>query len=137
MIRYLDTLVIIHANLNLLKKINSFLISWLHLNFKISVSKLMHKISEFKRGFDFLEYRFIKIFNNRRIRIYVYPTKTSQKYLIWLVGGKCRNFRGVSLFNLIDILKPKIVSWAFCFRYVECGGFFKKMDYLIFLIVKY
>jgi hypothetical protein len=137
MIRYRDTFVITHTNINLLKKINSFLTSWLHLNFKIPVSKLMYRISELKQGFDFLGYRFIKIFKNGKIRIHIYPTKKSQKYLIWLIGSKCRTFRGVSLFNLIDFLKPKIVSWAFYFRYVECRGCLKKIDYLIFLIINY
>jgi hypothetical protein len=40
------------------------------------------------------------------------------------------------LFNLIAFLKPKMLSWAASFRYVECGGCFKKIDYLVLLIVK-
>ena len=137
MVRYLDTFVIIHTNLSILQRIAIFLTGWVKLHFKISVSLDNCKVSESKQGFDFLGYHFIKIFKNGIIRIHIYPTKKSQKHLIWLIGEKCRTFRGISLFNIIEFLKPKMLSWAFYFRYVECSRYFKKMDYLIFLIVKY
>ena len=135
-IRYLDSLLIIHTDLNIQHKIYSFLISWLTLNFKIKLANFVYKVSEIQQGFDFLGYRFIKIFKNGRIKICVYPTKKSQKHLLWLIGEKCRNSRGISLFNLIDFLKPKMLSWAACFRYVQRGRCFKKIDYLVFLMVK-
>lgn len=136
MTRYLDSLVIIHTNLNILNKINTFLTGWFILNFKIKIAKFNNQISEITRGFNFLGYHFIKTLKNGKIKINVYPTKTSQKNIIWVVGEKCRTFRGVSLFNLITFLKPKLLSWASYFRYVECYACFKKTDYLIFLMVK-
>ena len=135
-VRYLDSLLIIQTGLTLLNKINIFVTTWLKLNCRITAAKLTCKVSEFKRGFDFLGYRFIKIFKNRKIKISVYPTKKSQKYLVWLLGEKCRNFRGMTWVNLLDFLKLKMLSWACYFRYVECRECFKKLDYLIFLIVK-
>jgi hypothetical protein len=81
-IRYLDSFLIIHTDLNILHTIYSFLTGWLNLNFKITVSKAIHKVSEIKQGFDFLGYRFIKILKNGKIQIRVYPTKKSQKHLL-------------------------------------------------------
>lgn len=94
-VRYLDSLLIIHPDLKTLNNINTFVITWLKLNCRGTVAKLTCKFSEFKQGFDFLGYRFIKIFKNGKSKIYVYPTKKSQKFLIWLIGEKCRNSRGV------------------------------------------
>ena len=135
-VRYLDSLLITHRDLNTIHKINAFLTCWLNLNFKITVPNSISKVNDIKRGFEFLGYRFIKILKNGESKIHVYPTKKSQKRLIWLIGEKCRKFRGISVFNLIDFLRLKTVSWASFFRYVQCSECFKKIDYLLFLIIK-
>ena len=102
---YLVSLLIIQTDLTLLNKINIFVNTWLQLNCRITAAKLTCKFSEFKPGFAFLWYRFIKIFKNGKIKISVCPTKKSQKYLVWLIGEKCRNFRGISWVNLIDFFE--------------------------------
>nr|YP_009514394.1 putative reverse transcriptase and intron maturase [Caulerpa lentillifera]AXG75898.1 putative reverse transcriptase and intron maturase [Caulerpa lentillifera]QUV75634.1 hypothetical protein [Caulerpa lentillifera] len=106
----------------------------------IDHSYLLNKLETIpvKNGFNFLGYSFIKIFNKQKktYRIKIYPTKENQKRLIKNVGEICRRYRSISSYDLIQILRPKIIGWANYYRYCECSDTFKKMDHFIFRILR-
>jgi len=67
-------------------------------------------IVESTKGFVFFGYHFINLYKNGNIKVKVYPSKESQKKLIFFIGEKCRQFRSISVFNLINLIKPEILN---------------------------
>ncbi len=134
-VRYLSSLIIIHTNLITLNKINIFLKYWVIQNLIIKSYLWITNFTKLSDGFEFVGYRFIKILKRGIVK--VYPTKKSQKHLIYLIGEKCKKFRGLSIFHLLDFLKVKMLGWASFFRYVRYKKLLKKLDYVVYLLLKF
>lgn len=135
-VRYLDNFVIIHENKELIQKLKLLILRMFKQIFKFPLKIRKIKISDLRMGFSFLGFRFIKLVYNQNYKIKIYPTKCNQKGLIKVIGDWCRSYRSISTYQLIKYLRPKILEWAYYFRYVACQQVFSRMDYQIFQILR-
>lgn len=137
-VRYLDNFVIIHPDKEIVLAAKNEILRWLKLNWGI---KDFHEanisIQSSREGFVFLGFRLIHIKGPAKTyRTKIYPSKKNQKEVIKKIGDFCRKNRSISTYDLISILSPIILNWANDFRFSECKAVFRKMDFLIFQILR-
>lgn len=135
-IRYALHFVVIHDNFDIISKAKNALNEWLSKTSKLHLNETKTKIVDSRNGFNFLGFSIINIVRNGVTRVKIYPSKKNQKLLIQIVGDRCRKFRSISTYSLIESLKPIIVGWGYYFRYSKCKEVFKKMDYMISDIIR-
>ena len=138
-VRYVDSFVIIHHDKEIVLAAKNKIFRWLKSNLGIEQRCLEENVSiqSSREGFGFLGFRLIHIKSPGKIyRLKIYPSKKSQKEVIKKIGDFCRKNRSISTYNLISILSPIILNWANYFRFSECKAIFKKMDFLIFQILR-
>ena len=137
-VRYVDNFVIIHQDKEKVFAAKNEIFRWLKSN--LGIEKRCQEdvsIQSSRAGFVFMGFRLIHIKNPAQTyRIKIYPSKKSQKEVIKKIGDFCRKNRSISTYNLISILSPIILNWANYFRFSECKAIFKKMDFLIFQILR-
>ena len=133
---YVDDFVIIHENFDIISKAKDALNDWLSKTSKLELNETETKIVDSRKGFTFLGFRFINVVRNGVTRVKIYPSKKNQKLLIQTIGDRCRKFRSISTYSLIEFVKPIILGWGYYFRYSECKEVFKKMDYMMFNIIR-
>ena len=138
-VRYVDNFVIIHHDKEIVLAAKNEIFRWLKSNLGIEPRCLEENVSiqSSREGFGFLGFRLIHIKSPAKTyRIKIYPSKKSQKEIIKKIGDFCRKNRSISTYHLISILSPIILNWANYFRFSECKTIFKKMDFLIFQILR-
>ena len=138
-VRYVDNFVIIHPDKERVLAAKNKIFRWLKSNLGIEPRGLEENVSiqSSREGFGFLGFRLIHIKSPAKTyRLKIYPSKKSQKEVIKKIGDFCRKNRSISTYNLISILSPIILNWANYFRFSECKAIFKKMDFLIFQILR-
>ena len=135
-IRYVDDFVIIHENLETLIKLKQILIEWFNNTSKLVLNEEKTKIVKSTHGFNFLGFRCINIYKNGNMKVKIYPSKKNQKNIIASISEICKKFRTIHTFKLIELLKPKILSWINYFKYIECKKVFNKLDYSIYQIFR-
>ena len=138
-VRYVDNFVIIHHDKEIVLAAKNEIFRWLKSNLGIEPRCLEENVSiqSSREGFGFLGFRLIQIKSPAQTyRIKIYPSKKSQKEVIKKIGDFCRKNRSISTYHLISILSPIILNWANYFRFSECKAIFKKMDFLIFQILR-
>ena len=135
-VRYVDNFVIIHPDKEIVLGAKTEIFRWLksHIASRCHANITIHSSRE---GFVFLGFRLIHIKSSAKsYRTKIYPSKNSQKEVIKKIGDFCRKNRSISTYDLISILSPIILNWANYFRFSECKAIFKKMDFLIFQILR-
>lgn len=137
-VRYGDNFAIIHPDKEIVFAAKNAIFRWLKSNWGI---KDFHEanlsIHSSREGFVFLGFRLIHIKGpTQTYRTKIYPSKKKQKEVIKKIGDFCRKNRSISTYDLISILSPIILNWANYFRFSECKAVFKKMDFLIFQILR-
>jgi len=135
-IRYMCNFVVIHESLKIVFDTFSILTKWFTTTSQLLLREEKINIVESTKGFVFFGYHFINLYKNGNIKVKVYPSKESQKKLIFFIGEKCRQFRSISVFNLINLIKPEILNWASYYKYIKCRRIFCKLDYLILQILR-
>ena len=143
-IHYIDNFLILHHDKEMVLSAKNEIFCWLKSNFGIGFSQYKEwtqeaniSIQSSRAGFVFLGFRFIHIKSPAKTyRTKIYPSKKSQKEVIKQIGDFCRKNRSISTYDLISILSPIILNWANYFRFSECKAIFKKMDFLIFQILR-
>lgn len=135
LVRYVDNLVIIHHDKEIVLAAKNEIFRWL--KSRCAQSDPNIAIQSSREGFVFLGFRLIHIKGPAKTyRTKIYPSKNSQKEVIKKIGDFCRKNRSISTYDLISILSPIILNWANYFRFSECKAIFKKMDFLIFQILR-
>jgi len=148
-VRYADDFVIIHRDLDALKRAKQVAEEWLKgmgLEMKPSKTRITHTLKEFDGtiGFDFLGFHFRQYprGKNRSTRdahgnpvgfvAFVKPSKESQKRLLRKTREIIRSNRNVAQAGLIALLNPVIRGWGNYYSTVVSKDIFSKMDRLIF-----
>ena len=136
-VRYLEKFVIIHSDKTIVQKAKEATLHWLtselHLNFNAGETKSLVSSRE---GFEFLNFQFISIYFQNTYRTKIYPSKETQKNIVKSVGDICKRYRAISTYDLIGILRPRLLSWENYYRFCECKTFFNKIDRQIFQILR-
>ena len=138
-VRYVDNFLIIHPDKEIILAAKNAILRWLKSNLGIEPQCLEANISiqSSRQGFVFLGFRLIHIKGpGKTYRTKIYPSKKNQKEVIKKIGDFCRKNRSISTYDLIAILSPIILNWANYFRFSECKAVFRKMDFLIFQILR-
>lgn len=135
-VRYADDFVVLHKDPEIVEKAKHELSDWLLYTSKLHLNEDKMQIKQTYTGFDFLGHSIINIRHNNKCRIKIYPSRKNQKELIDVIGDRCRKFRSISSYSLIESLRPKILAWANFFRYSECKNVFSKLDQIIFNILR-
>jgi RNA-directed DNA polymerase len=132
-IRYADDFVIIHRNREILDLCIEQTKQWLS-TIGLTINDEKSKIRDSRQGFKFLGF---KITNVRKMRIGVYktsivPSKDNCEKFQNNIRSILQKNKSISSYQLINLLKPRILGWANYYRYCECKDTFRRMDFAIF-----
>lgn len=130
-IRYASNLIVIHNDLNIIKKAKREIRKWLHNNCKLTLNQEEPKIYNLTQGFDFLGFSLITIRQNGKNRLKVYPSRQSQLHILQNLRKVIQKNRAASSYTLISLLKPQIIGWGNYYRYSECTKVFSKISYYL------
>jgi RNA-directed DNA polymerase len=143
-VRYADDFVIIHKNINVIKKVKELLKDWLAirgLEFSQEKTNIVHSSD----GFDFLGFNF-KHYNkcdnhwhekNRKERaegngtLLTKPSTSAIKQHYNDISGQIDKMKSCSQEDVIKRLNPMITGWANYYRGCVASSAFKRMDHLI------
>jgi len=148
-IRYADDFVILHPDLDALKRAKQIAIEWLRgmgLEMKPSKTRITHTLWEVDGnvGFDFLGFNFRQYHRGKTYSIKnaagklvgfttsVKPSKEAQKRFLCKIRTILRSYRSISQAGLIRLLNPVIRGWGNYYSSVVSKEIFGKLDYLIF-----
>jgi len=148
-IRYADDFVILHRDLDALKRAQQIAADWLKgmgLEMKPSKTRITHTLNEIDGpvGFDFLGFHFRQYPRGRSrcmlntngepvgFTISVRPSPTSQKRFLEKIRDVIQRHPNAPQRGLIGLLNPIIRGWGNYFSTVVSKETFRKMDHLIY-----
>ena len=131
LIRYLDDLVLIHKDKNIIREAKEEIAKWLWDGPRLKLSEEKTFIRNTNNSFNFLGFTFITISKGNTPRIKIYPSRKSQALVLLKVRSIIQNNRSASAYNLINLLRPIIIGWANYYKYSKCSLVFKKLTHLI------
>jgi RNA-directed DNA polymerase len=148
-IRYADDFVILHRDLEALKKAKAIAEQWLAgmgLELKSTKTRITHTLEEYDGnvGFDFLGFNFRqyprgKYRRNQSLggkpvdfKVNIKPSKESQERFLRKIREIVRRNRNAPQKALIGLLNPVIRGWANYFSIGVSGRIFSKMETLVF-----
>lgn len=135
-IRYADDFVIIHKDKNIVLKAQEVLQKWLDQTSKLKFNTEKTSVINSNNGFNFLGFSIITHKRGRTSKCKIYPAKKNVQRITKNIGEVCRKFRSISTYDLIEILRPRILGWANYYKYCECQETFSKVNMLIFNILR-
>jgi RNA-directed DNA polymerase len=130
-IRYADDFVIIHQNLQILELCIAEAKLFLK-NIGLEISEEKSKLRDARESFSFLGFRIILVKDMKRYKVKIMPSNKSCKRLMENIRNTIKISKSISSYNLIKILRPKIIGWANYFRFSECGDTFHRLTNSIF-----
>lgn len=130
-IRYADDILVIHKDESVINQIKKEIEIWLWENCKLTLNQEKTKIHLSTQGFDFLGFSFITIQRNGIDRIKIYPSRSGQAQILWNLREVIQKNKAASSYQLISLLKPKIIGWGNYYRYSECQTVFSKISHFI------
>ena len=148
-VRYADDLVVLHADLSVIKQCQEIISEWLKemsLELKPSKTRIVHTLEETEEGvgFNFLgfnirQYRVGKTKSGKNRQSKLLGFKTSIKPSKEAVGKHIQKLRGIISSHraskqekLINTLNPKIVGWANYYSTVVSKSTFGKIGGILF-----
>ena len=131
-IRYADDILVLHKDLKVIKETKSEIEHWLWQNCRLKLNHAKTKIISSSQGFEFLGFQFITVKRNGVDRIKIYPTRTSQARILSNIREVVQRNKAASSYQLITLLKPKIIGWGNYYRYTECKNVFNRTSHFIF-----
>jgi RNA-directed DNA polymerase len=147
-IRYADDLVIIHPDLEVLKRLKECAEEWLAevgLQLKPSKTRIVHTLDahEGQVGFDFLGFniRQYRVGKHRttvyraepRFKTLIKPSKTAVNRHLYKIKGIIRQYRGAPQGALIAALNPVVAGWARYHRTGTAKRTFSKVDNQVYI----
>lgn len=135
-IRYADDFLIIHPHKETIFMAKQALGKWLYETSGLELNEKKTSIICSTEGVSFLGFQCINIIKGNKMRIKIYPSKSSVKNISRKIGDICRSNRSISTYDLILRLKPIITGWCNYFCYCECSHTFNKLDHITFNILR-
>lgn len=131
-VRYADDFVVIHPSRDTLEICIEATKTWLKtIGLEISAEKSALRISS--EGFKFLGFQIIHVVKQGKYKVKIMPSSKNVKAFSDSIKVVIQNNKAISAFDLITILRPKIIGWANYFKYCECSLTFNKLTHLVFL----
>jgi len=132
-VRYADDFVLLHRNKEILESCVEETKRWL-MSVGLEISEKKSALRDCRGGFLFLGFQIIQV---RKVTVGRYKTKitpSKQKRINFLkkIREVIQKNKSASSYNLIQILRPKIIGWANYYRFCECKDAFSTMTDQIF-----
>lgn len=131
-IRYADDILVLHHDPNVIKLAKQEIKKWLWKHCRLTLNDEKTKITNSSQGFEFLGFMFITINRNGVDRIKILPTRTSQARILSNIRDVIQRNKAASSYQLITLLRPKIIGWGNYYRYCECKNVFNRISHYIY-----
>ncbi len=134
-VRYADDFLIIHQNKKILELCIEETKLWLK-TIGLEISEEKSTLRDAREGFQFLGFQVILVRKMYKYKVKIMPSKRSCQRLIENIRSVVKQAKTWSTYNLIRILRPKILGWANYFRYSECKNTFHRLTNAIFGMIR-
>lgn len=149
--RYADDLVILHADLEIIKQCQEATSEWLKemgLELKPSKTRITHTLSGEDPGFDFLGFHIrqypvgkTKSGKNCRGRLHgfkthIKPSKTAIQRHVEKLRKTMDRHRHVDQETLIKALNPMIIGWSNYYSHVISSKVFSRLDHIVYTMLR-
>lgn len=131
-IRYADDILIIHKDKIVIEKAKRELEKWLLQNCQLTLNQNKTKIYNSSEGFEFLGFSIITVNRNGTDRLKIYPSREGQARILLNLRKTIQRNKAASAYQLISLLRPKIIGWGNYYRYCECKQVFSKISHYIY-----
>jgi len=131
-IRYADDILVIHQDIEVIHLAKQEIKEWLWKHCRLTFNDEKTKITDSTQGFEFLGFIFITINRNGVDRIKILPTRTSQARILLNIRNVIQRNKAASSYQLITLLRPKIIGWGNYYRYCECKDVFTRVSHFIY-----
>jgi len=132
-VRYADDILVIHKDRKAIDKSKIELEKWLWDNCKLTLNQSKTCILDSTQGFDFLGFSCITIRKNGIYRLKIYPSRAGQARILLNLREVIQRNKTASSYQLISLLKPKIIGWGNYYKYCECKNTFNRISHYIYL----
>ena len=132
-VRYADDILVIHKDRKVIDKSKIELEKWLWDNNKLTLNQSKTCILDSTQGFDFLGFSCISIRKNGLYRLKIYPSRAGQARILLNLRKVIQRNKTASSYQLISLLKPKIIGWGNYYKYCECKNTFNRISHYIYL----
>jgi RNA-directed DNA polymerase len=132
-IRYADDFVLIHPNKEILENCIIETEKWLK-RIGLEINEQKSKLRDSREGFLFLGFQIILARKKTvgRYKVKITPSTQKRKLFLQNIRNVIQNNKSNSAYNLVRILRPKIIGWANYYRFCECKNVFSYMTDRIF-----
>jgi RNA-directed DNA polymerase len=130
-IRYADDFVIIHRNLDIMKRVIQATKEWLA-KVGLTISEEKSKLRLASQSFIFLGFQIAYVRVQGRFRVKITPSKENVMRILDKVRTVIRNNKAISAYQLIGLLRPLLLGWANFFQFCECKQTFNKVDNIVY-----
>jgi RNA-directed DNA polymerase len=132
-VRYADDFVLIHENKEILELCVIETKKWLS-QIGLEISEEKSSLRDGRGGFNFLGFQIILVrkLHAGRYKVKITPSKQSRKRFLLKIRDIIQRNKSVSSFDLICILRPRILGWANYYKYCECKEVFHILTHMIF-----
>jgi RNA-directed DNA polymerase len=131
-IRYADDILVMHKDKKVIKMVRQEIKEWLWQNCRLTLNQEKTKITDSTQGFTFLGFMLITYNRNGVDRVKILPTRESQARILLNLREDIQRNKSASSYQLITILRPKIIGWGNYYRYCECKKVFTRISHFIF-----
>lgn len=131
-IRYADDILVLHEDRKVIELVKHEISNWLWKHCRLTLNNEKTQITNSSQGFEFLGFMLITINRNGVDRIKILPSRTSQARILLNVREVIQRNKAASSYQLITLLRPKIIGWGNYFRYSECKLVFNKISHFIY-----
>jgi RNA-directed DNA polymerase len=131
-IRYADDILVLHKNPEVIRLAKHEIKEWLWKHCQLTLNDEKTKITNSTEGFEFLGFMIITINRNGVDRIKISPTRTSQARILSNIRDVIQRNKAASSYQLITLLRPKIIGWGNYYRYCECKDVFTRISHYIY-----
>ena len=131
-IRYADDILVTHKDIEVIHLVKQEIKEWLWRHCRLTLNDEKTKISDSSQGFEFLGFMFITINRNGVDRIKILPTRASQARILLNIRSVIQRNKAASSYQLITLLRPKLIGWGNYYRYCECKDVFTRVSHLIY-----
>jgi len=132
-IRYADDILVIHKDRRVIEKAKIEIETWLWNNCRLTLNQSKTCIFDSTQGFDFLGFSCINIRRNGISRLKIYPSRLGQARILLNLREVVQRNKAASSYQLISLLKPKIIGWGNYYKYSECKETFNRISHYIYL----
>lgn len=131
-IRYADDILVLHQDPEVLRLAKHEIKVWLWKHCRLTLKDEKTKSIESTKGFEFLGFMIITINRNGVDRVKILPSRTSQALFLLNIRDTIQRNKAASAYQLITLLRPKIIGWGNYYRYCECKQVFTRISHYIY-----